>query len=718
MKVLRKFAVSMLSLVLLVGSYLGPVNNKTVFAQSLTNAEINNIGESKLNKVDYSNDVIYQVVTDRFYDGDKANNPTGELYDSTKSNYKKYFGGDWQGIIDKINDGYLTGMGITAIWVSQPVENIYSVLSQAGTSYHGYWARDFKKTNPAFGNFDDFKRLIDTAHKNGMKVIIDFAPNHTSPAGEITPDYAENGRLYDNGTLLGGIINDSKNLFNHYGGTDFSTLEDGIYRNLYDLADLNHINPTVDLYLKDAIKLWIGMGIDGIRMDAVKHMPYEWQKSYMDAIYSYNPVFTFGEWFLGAGEVDSNNTNFANNSGMSLLDFRYAQTVRQVLRDNKSNMYKLDEMFTSTAKDYEHINNQVIFIDNHDMDRFSVANNNTSVDQALVLTLTSRGVPAIYYGTEQYMTGNGDPYNRAMMSGFNTNTNAYQIIKALAPLRKSNSALAYGSTKQRWINDDVYIYERKFGDDVVVIALNKSNNSINVSGLVTSLPSGNYSDVLGKRVKGNDIVVNQGTVSSFNLSGNSAAVWSYNTNTSKPNIGNVAHPMAKAGQEVVITGEGFGDVKGTVYFADKAAEVISWTNNEVKVTVPNVSAGKVKVSLQTAEGIKSNIYENYDIVSGDLVTVRFVVNNANTNLGENVFLVGNVPELGSWNATKAIGSLYNQVVYKYPTWYYDVSVPAGSSIEYKFIKKNGNSVTWENGNNHVYTVPKNSTGTVVVNWQN
>ncbi|MDZ5010630.1 alpha-amylase, partial [Clostridium perfringens] len=132
--------------------------------------------------------------------------------------------------------------------------------------------------------------------------------------------------------------------------------------------------------------------------------------------------------------------------------------------------------------------------------------------------------------------------------------------------------------------------------------------------------------------------------------------------------------MAKVGQEVVITGEGFGSGKGTVRFGNVAAEVVSWSDNEIKVKVPNVPAGKVAVSLRTAGGIESNIYGNYDVVSGDLVTVRFVVKNATTNLGENLYLVGSVPELGSWNASKAIGALYNQVVYKYPTWYYDVSV--------------------------------------------
>ncbi|MFP3473128.1 alpha-amylase, partial [Micrococcus sp. SIMBA_144] len=75
-----------------------------VFAQS---------NDNNINTVDYSQDVIYQVVTDRFYDGDPSNNPTGEIFSSDCSDLHKYCGGDWKGIIDKINDGYLTNMGIT-----------------------------------------------------------------------------------------------------------------------------------------------------------------------------------------------------------------------------------------------------------------------------------------------------------------------------------------------------------------------------------------------------------------------------------------------------------------------------------------------------------------------------------------------------------------------------------------------------------------------------
>lgn len=715
MDIKKKSRISLLALLFFFSSFLSlNTGNYLPFTNEITASA----STTTINKADYSKDIIYQIVTDRFYDGDTSNNPSGELYDSTKTNLKKYLGGDWQGIINRINDGYFTDMGVTALWISQPVENIYSVLSTSGTSYHGYWARDFKKTNPAFGSFSDFQNLIDTAHANGIKIIIDFAPNHTSPAGELEPDYAENGKLYDNGTLLGGYTNDTNNLFHHNGGTDFSTIEDGIYRNLYDLADLNHQNATVDSYLKESIKLWLDKGIDGIRVDAVKHMSFGWQKGFMDTIYSYEPVFTFGEWFLGAGEIDSNNTDFANDYGMSLLDFRFAQTVRQVLRDGTGNMYTLDSMFGATATDYESVNDQVTFIDNHDMERFSTGSNQTAVDQALVLTLTSRGVPAIYYGTEQYMTGGTDPDNRAMMTSFSTTTNAYQTIKSLSSLRKTNPAISYGTTAERWINNDVYIYERKFENNVVVVAINKGTTSTNISGLNTSLPSGNYSDVLAKKLSGNDITVTSGDVTSFDLAGKSAAVWSYvASSSSEPTIGNVVHPMAKAGQQVSIVGTGFSSTQGKVYFGTTEATVVSWNDEEVNVTVPSVSAGKVNVYLKTSSGVSSNNFNNYDIVSGNLVTVRFVVNNASTDWGQNVYLVGSVPELGSWDDSKAIGVMYNQVMYKYPSWYYDVSVPAGTTMEYKFIKKNGTSVTWEGGNNHTYTVPQNTTGTVTVNWQ-
>lgn len=462
------------------------------------------------NDVDFSSDVIYQIVTDRFNDGNSHNNPTGDLFSSDHSNLRKYHGGDWQGIIDKINDGYLTDMGITAIWISQPVENVYSVLNdtQGSVSYHGYWARDFKKTNPFFGTMDDFERLVQVAHSNNLKVIIDFAPNHTSPADEDDSTYMENGKLYNNGVYINGYSDDNNGIFHHNGGTDFSTIEDGIYRNLYDLADFNHQNPQADQILKEAVQLWLDKGIDGIRVDAVKHMPEGWQKTFMDSIYSHRPVFTFGEWFLSENEVDQANHDFANESGMSLLDFRYAQKIRQVLRDNSLDWNSFYEMILATEKDYSEVIDQVTFIDNHDMDRFQLeGTSSTNVDLALVVTLTSRGVPNIYYGTEQYMDGNCDPNNRKFMTGFDRSTTAYQIIQKLSAVQKNNPALAYGDTKERWINKDVFIYERQYGEDVVLVAVNKGDTSYNISGLYTNMPQNNYFDQMSGLMHGKRLML-------------------------------------------------------------------------------------------------------------------------------------------------------------------------------------------------------------------
>ncbi len=670
--------------------------------------------------VDYSNDVIYQIVTDRFYDGNPENNPTGDIYSEDCSNLHKYCGGDWQGIIEKINDGYLTDMGITAIWISQPVENVYALHPSGYTSYHGYWARDYKKSNPYFGSLSDFDRLVDTAHANGIKVIMDFTPNHSSPALETDPAYAENGAVYDNGNLLASYSNDNENFFHHNGGTDFSSYEDSIYRNLYDLADYNLNNEEVDQYLKESIKLWLDRGIDGIRVDAVKHMSQGWQESLMSEIYSHRPVFTFGEWFLGKGEVSQQNHYFANESGMSLLDFRYGQTIREVLKNGSANWYDFNSMIQNTAENYDEVIDQVTFIDNHDMSRFSDENSsNRSTDMALAVLLTSRGVPTIYYGTEQYLTGSHDPNNRKPMKNFDRSTSSYEIISQLAQVRQSNPALGYGDTEERWINSNVYIYERQFGNNIVLTAVNSGDSPQNITNLKTSLPEGTYSDELDQILDGNAISVNQdGAVDSFQLSPKSVAVWQFKDPSATPIIGHVGPMTGKARNTITVSGEGFGSSEGSVQFGSTNADILSWSDTEIKVSVPDVTAGKYPITVTSANDIRSNKYDEFEVLTGKQIAVRFGVNNAYTEPGENVYIVGNVNELGDWDPDKAIGPMFNQVVYNYPTWYYDISVPAGKEIEYKFIKKDSSgNVVWESGSNHTYTTPAKGTDTVIVNWQ-
>ncbi|MBC8029894.1 MAG: hypothetical protein H7Z16_07270 [Pyrinomonadaceae bacterium] len=162
---------------------------------------------------DFKREVVYQIITDRFFDGNAANNNPSQsagLYDATKTNWRAYWGGDLQGVQQKMS--YLAGLGITAIWISPPVDNLNANIPDGSgnptASYHGYLARDFKRIEEHFGNpantWADFDALVTAAHQNGIKVIVDFAPNHS------TMDIAgEFGSLYDNGTFLGKYTSDS-----------------------------------------------------------------------------------------------------------------------------------------------------------------------------------------------------------------------------------------------------------------------------------------------------------------------------------------------------------------------------------------------------------------------------------------------------------------------------------------------------------------------------
>ena len=117
------------------------------------------------------------------------------------------------------------------------------------------------------------------------------------------------------------------------------------------------------------------------------------------------------------------------------------------------------------------------------------------------------------------------------------------------------------------------------------------------------------------------------------------------------------------------------------------------------------------MTVTDSGGTRSGAFGGFEVLSGEQIPVRFVVNDATTTTGENVYLVGSVQELGDWDTSRAVGPFFNQVVHEYPSWYYDVNVPAGTSVEFKFIKRDdGGNVTWEFGSNRTDSTPSSGTG--------
>jgi glycosidase len=680
---------------------------------------------------DFKKQVIYQIITDRFFNGSTANdNPSQSsgLFDATKTNWQLYWGGDLAGIQQKMS--YLSSMGITAIWISPPVDNLNLVINDGNgnptAKYHGYAARDFKRIEEHFGNtsntWTDFDALVTAAHNAGLKVIVDFAPNHTNDnnAGEF-------GSLYDAGTFLAACNNDPNGYFHHNPNvSDWNDRYQLQYYTLFNLCDVNQENATMDGYLKASLQLLAQHGADAFRIDAPKHITWGWQYSMDNAIYNNAPSFVFGEWFQGntSDALYHDSYKFANKSGMSLLDFPMNTAMRDVFASNAA-FSEIDGTLNTENGNFTWANDLVTFVDNHDMPRFLSVNNNTNrLHEALAFQLTCRGIPTIYYGDEQYLhndtNGGGDPYNRPMMSSFSTTTTAFNLIHSLAALRQSNPALGYGTHQQRWINSDVYIFERKFFNDVVLTAVNKSDTTgYSITGLVTALPAGSYSDYLGGLLGGSGITVGSGgAVTAFTLPAHTVAVWQFTTAATGPQVGSIGPTIGQPGMKVTIAGKGFGASTGTVLFGTTAASVTSWSDTSVTFTVPSVSNNVYQVQLKTSGGTAANTIQ-FTVLTAKLIPVTFTVNNASpTNVGDYIFLTGNTIELGQWGTTfdTAFGPM---LAPNYPNWFINASVPAGTTIQFKFIKIAANgTVTWEGGANHQYTVPSSGTGFVTVTWQN
>lgn len=146
---------------------------------------------------DWRDEVIYQVLVDRFANGDRSNDFGVVPYDPAR-----YHGGDWKGLEDKLD--YIKALGVTAIWISPVVKNVESDAGIDG--YHGYWAQDLTQVNPHFGDLAALRSMVDAAHKKGIKVILDIVTNHMGQLffydinGNGQPDEA----VWGGGDLIGG----------------------------------------------------------------------------------------------------------------------------------------------------------------------------------------------------------------------------------------------------------------------------------------------------------------------------------------------------------------------------------------------------------------------------------------------------------------------------------------------------------------------------------
>jgi len=399
------------------------------------------------------NDLIYFVLTDRFYDGDTSNNEGAD-----KNDPSGYHGGDFQGIIDKLD--YIKDLGFTTIWISPVVKNQIR-------GYHGYWAIDFYKTNEHFGDMAKLKELVNTAHSKGIKVMFDFVVNHTGVMHPWVsePKYAD-------------WFHKKENIL------DYNNQQEVEQGWLSGLPDLNQENPEVEKYLIDMAKWWIEeTGIDGYRLDTVKHVSKDFWKDFSQAIKKdYPDFYLMGEvWSGGIGYV----AGYQNTGLDGLVDFPMYYRISETFKDFRPATALADAINSSGA--YADRSLMATFIDNHDVPRYVdqlYKFKDEKLKQALTFMMTYTGIPLMYYGTEIGMEGGADPSNRQDMD-WAAKSGITGFVKQLAAIRKSNKALTEGDIKVLSADRSFISYSRTYGDNTVIVCFNTGLKEADVS---VSLP--------------------------------------------------------------------------------------------------------------------------------------------------------------------------------------------------------------------------------------
>ena len=463
---------------------------------------------------DWRDEVIYQVLVDRFANGD-VNNDTNVTYDET--NLARYMGGDYQGILDRID--YLETLGVTTLWISPVVVNVEEDAGSA--SYHGYWAQDFLNVNPHFGDMAKLRELVDTLHARDMKVVLDIVVNHVGQLfyydinrngqPDITTFYSTDGgteetivtewdpawdargvqgytSLGESGPAPLGWVNMPEinrvppnppelwndAWYNRKGRvTNWADGEQVIEGDFPGgLKDLRTELPEVQQAMVDIYAHWIeNANLDGFRIDTLKHVEHDFWQAFAPgireraALLGKERFLMFGESFDGD---DALNGSFTFDEEVdSVVYFSQKFQVYDDVFKRGGATRRIETLYRQRDENYgttAHARGAglpprdllVNFIDNHDIPRFLYDEPSVpALQSALTYLLTQDGIPCLYYGTEQGFRGGNDPANREPLwpSGFDTSGTLFQHVSRLNALRRELAPLRRGDFTLRWVTD-------------------------------------------------------------------------------------------------------------------------------------------------------------------------------------------------------------------------------------------------------------------------
>lgn len=458
-----------------------------------------------------SKDFIYLILPDRFSNGDPNNDKFADMAD-TESDRKNPFlrhGGDLLGVQNHLD--YVKELGATTIWLNPVVENNQPQTNEGGamrSAYHGYGFTDHYNVDKRLGGNEAYKKLVEAAHAKGLKIIQDAVYNHVGINHWILKDLPMKNWLNQWDTYTNTSYRDEPVVdILHGSATDFKVQQNGWF--VPFLPDLNHKNEFVANFLiQHALWTVENFGIDGWRIDTYQYNDLNFMNRCNAALAEeYPKMFITGENSVQSAYSQAyfakNNLNVPFKSTLpSANDFVLFNAINDALNQSFDWGKGFNRLYSTLAMDalYEDANLNMTFLDNHDMDRFYsvIGEDFNKYKLGVGFLLTTRGVPHLYYGTEN-LTKNfknpsdaevrkdfeggwaDDKVNKFLASGRTEKENeAFDFVKKLANYRKTSEAITTGKLTQFLPQDGIYVYFRYTDNQTVMVIMSQSKDDKNL----------------------------------------------------------------------------------------------------------------------------------------------------------------------------------------------------------------------------------------------
>lgn len=500
---------------------------------------------------DWRDSVIYFVFVDRFNDGGvaKCNVSDGN---GPLPGIVNFQGGDWPGVTSKINDGYFTSLGVNTLWLTVPLSNTMDWGAGTGvdaahnfSGYHGYWPK-IDASSPAalatqscFGSLAQLKTLVDAAHAKGIRILFDYAMVHVHASSQIYDSHKNDGWFWPNSSNNGNCVCGE--------GCSWDNLPDRerCWFTNY-LPHWNYTNQDARNYsVQNAIEWAKQTGIDGFRLDAIKHVDISWLTQLRQELAKQvTDLQTPSQRFYLVGETyDFGNRDVLKSyvDPKTKLDGQFDFPLRKAITESVlmrlAPMSSLASFMDSNDFYYGGTAIMSTFIGNHDLPRvihlaadsriFGDDQGAGGKDKAwsgqpaiptersafermangFAVLATNRGAPLVYYGDEIGLPGAGDPDNRRMMTFTGLSANQTWLkdrVSKLLAIRAAHPSLRRGVRTTLRVDGDVWVYLRATPGDSVYVAVNRSDDQKSIG----NLPSGTLEElVTGTTVTGPNATV-------------------------------------------------------------------------------------------------------------------------------------------------------------------------------------------------------------------